>query len=197
MSMRSKQMLMVFLAGMLASCGGDGGPGIATVPPVTYADYAGQDAALRSTWAAAPPTDPASLPVSGSASYAGVMVLDAEVVSGVLPLTGALGLQADFASATMSGQARGFRDASNTAYQGQLVLANGVLDRGADINSAYTFGADLAGVISGGGDSFDVTATLQGDFLDAGQQAVSGVVTGSAVSSFGTGFIYGDFIASQ
>ena len=180
----------------LAGCGGDAGVGN-TPPPVSYAAYAAQDAALRSAHSSLPYSDPASLPGIGSASYSGVMVLEAGTPSGPLGLSGGFDLTADFAASTISGQAGSFADDNNIAWSGSLPLTNGQIDRLANPATEYTLTADLAGTISGGGNSLTIAAALSGDFLGAGHDAVQGVISGTATGASGSDYLFGDFIAEK
>lgn len=188
---------LVLMLSLPAACGGVTGGPVLAPNPASFAEYTATDAALRASYVSAPYADPASLPGSGSATYDGVMTLDAGLASGNLAMTGALALTAQFATSTISGHADAFRDAANRAYTGQLSLSNGVIDRGADPNSAYTFSADLAGTLSGNGATLAMTADLSGDFLDVNAQAVAGVVSGSTVSGGHRGYLYGDFVAQD
>lgn len=188
--------------GVLSACGGTttnaNDPGInKTRPSVTYGQYETESAALHATWDAISFTDPATLPTSGSASYAGVMHLDVEKGAGEISMNGELSLRVGFANNTVLGNARSFVDQSNVAYSGKLTVSNGVLDRGADPASEFTISGDLDGRLSGAGEVLDITTDLAGDFHGPGAGAVSGVVAGSAGSSGGNGYVFGAFIAGQ
>ena len=142
-------------------------------------------------------SDPAGLPVSGSASYGGVMQATVETGGNLTDLAGTLDMVVDFPTSAVSGGVSGIYYGDGQAYSGALTLANGALDRGADTALDYIFGADLAGTLSGAGDAIAVSAYLAGDFHGASQQAVAGAITGSATSDAGTGLVYGGFIAAR
>ncbi len=191
---------MVWLAGaaVLSGCGGDdlSGP-VRTTPPVSYAAYDAQSAALHATWDPAGFTPPASLPLSGAAQFAGVMRLHLEGAAGDIPLNGATVLNVAFASNSLSGSASGFVGVSGDQYAGTLTVVNGTIDRAADPQNQYTFSANMSGTLSGAAGSFALTADMNGDFLGANHGAASGLVAGSLASAAGTGYLFGDFIAER
>ncbi|MFV2001912.1 MAG: hypothetical protein ACC619_02920, partial [Paracoccaceae bacterium] len=76
-------------------------------------------------------------------------------------------------------------------------ISNGAIDRGADTAVEYTFSADLGGVLSGGGEAFDITADLSGDFFGLSFGAVAGVIAGTAITGSSSGYLFGNFIAAQ
>ncbi|MGR3342331.1 MAG: hypothetical protein ACU0DI_03755 [Paracoccaceae bacterium] len=185
-----------FLACLSAgACGGDGGGG--TTPPVDYTSYQAQSAALHAIWDAVAVTDPATLPAGGSASYTGVMRLDAQLGAGSTSMAGALNLVANFAADSISGSANNFYDDADNSMTGSLVISNGVLDRAANTAIEYTFSSVLAGTLAGGGENFVISADLSGDFLGPSFGAVVGVIAGTATTGFGSGYLFGEFIAAQ
>ncbi|MFV2002499.1 MAG: hypothetical protein ACC619_05910, partial [Paracoccaceae bacterium] len=147
------------LALLVAACS-DGGDDGGTTPPVDYASYQAQSAALHALWDSVTVSDPSTLPVSGGATYAGVIRLDAQLGAGEVSMAGALELQASFASNSIAGTAQNFVDEADNPLAGVLTISNGAIDRGADTAVEYTFSADLGGVLSGGGEVFDITADL-------------------------------------
>lgn len=190
----------------LSGCGGSGGgggsdtndPGLnQTRPPVPYAKYENQSAALHANWDAISFTDPASLPMSGHASYDGVIRMDVQKGASQVSLNGALNLSVNFRNEAISGSASGFVDQADRAYSGKLTVSNGVMDRAANPATDYTFQADLDGQLKGGGNNFDINAGLSGDFKGSQNDAVVGTVQGTATSAAGTGYLYGDFIGEQ
>ncbi len=188
----------LFFGLFLAACGGGdtgggGGPG----PPVDFATYVSQTAALNSTWNGTPASDPSGLPISGAATYAGVMSLTVETGSGDLDMMGALALSANFTANSISGDATGFVTENATALSGGLTISGGVIDRSANTALEYTYTAILAGNLSGGGETFGIDSDMSGDFLGPDHLAASGIVSGTANSSFGTGYVFGTFIAAQ
>ena len=181
---------------LLAACGGDSGDG-GTTPPVDYSTYQAQFAALHATWDSIAVTDPATLPDSGSATFSGVMLLDAQLGAGATSMAGTLNLAANFATDGISGTADNFIDDADIAMTGTLVISNGILDRNANTAIEYTFSSLLAGTLAGGGETYVISADLSGDFLGPSYDAVAGVIAGSAETGFGTGYLFGEFIAAQ
>ncbi len=184
---------LVVLAGCSAAPDGSSGE----APPGSFAAYQVQKAALAARWGGVAATLPSDLPHAGSARYSGVMSLRLESAGGDLPVHGALTLDVAFASSSLTGVAQGFVGQGGTSYSGSLSISNGVIDRTADPSVSYSFSANMGGTLSGGGDSFAISADLNGDFLGPSHGGVTGPVAGSAVSSFGTGYLFGDFIAAR
>lgn len=181
----------------LSACGGTDGVGVDTRPPVDYASYAAQATSLHNTWDSVPVTDPANLPVSGTAQFNGVAGLRLQTTGGELKVNGALGLNVDFASDSLSGSAGGFSDESNTGVSGTLAITGGVIDRLATVGVEYTYTANIGGTLAASSDSFAILGDIYGDFSGAGAGAALGIVAGTAQSGYGTGYVFGDFIASQ
>lgn len=188
--------LLIFFCLLLAACGEDSGGG-GTTPPAIYSAYQAQASALHATWASIAVTDPTTLPVSGSAAFSGIMLLDTELGAGATSTAGALNLVANFATDSISGSADNFVDDADNLMTGTLVISNGVLDRTADTSIEYTFSSLLAGILAGGGESFVISADLSGDFLGPFYDAAAGVIAGTAVTAFGSGYLFGEFIAAQ
>ena len=180
----------------LAGCGSDTGDG-GTTPPVDYGQYQSQAATLHNTWDGIAQSDPANLPLSGVANYSGVMTITVETGAGDLGMAGEINLQSNFTTNSLSGNARYFLDENSVAYSGVLAITGGVLDRSAVIGTDDTFSANFGGTITGGGDAFGLSGDLLGDFYGANQGASTGLVAGQAISSFGTGYLFGSFIAEQ
>ncbi len=187
-------MVAVFLAG----CSDSGQEGaVETSPPAGYAAYEAQIAALQAAWGGVTVTDPATLPLSGSARYEGVLRLDSETAAGNVLLDGALVLDVAFASDSLSGSAGDFISQGEVPYGGTLTIANGVIDRLADTSAGYTFLADLTGALTGEGETLNYAITLNGDFLGLQAGAVVGVLQGQVVHAAGSGLVLGDFLAAQ
>ncbi len=184
--------------GVLSACGGDpaSNPPIPP-PPASYSDLQAMSGAQHAAWDPVAATDPASLPISGSASFGGVMHLRIETASGEMAVSGGLSLISNFATNSLAGSAGGFVDVANGKFTGTLSINNGVLDRAANLGVGYTYSAVLNGTLSGAGDVFGINADFSGDFRGAGYPATSGAIAGTASSSFGLGYLFGDFIAAQ
>jgi hypothetical protein len=182
----------------LSACGGDITAIAPSVPPpASYSDLQALSSAQHATWDPIAATDPTTLPVRGTANFAGVMHLRIETASAELALSGVLNLKSKFATDALTGSATGFSDPANSSFSGTLTISNGVLDRAANLGVSYTYGAVLGGNLSGAGDIFSINADFSGDFRGASYQATTGAIAGSASSSFGLGYLFGDFIAAQ
>ena len=178
------------------ACGGETGDG-GTTPPVDYSQYQSELATLQSSWLTVPATDPLTLPLSGSATFTGVLQMAIETSAGELGVAGRLDLTSSFATNTIGGTATAFVDENAVALTGSLAITGGVLNRAANTAVEYTYGANLDGTLTGGGETFVLSGDLSGDFAGTNYLATTGIVAGTAVSSFGTGYMFGSFIAAQ
>jgi len=187
--------IFVLLGFLLTACGGGGGD--EQPSSLTYSDYQAQLSTLQTTWSGVAATDPSTLPISGSATFNGVLSLSVQTSGADLDMAGALTLTSNFATDTLTGNATNFITANDAAMSGSLAITGGVLDRAANTNIAHTFSAAIDGTLGGAGDSYLIQGTLLGDFLGTGNLGTSGVVNGFATSSFGVGYMFGDFLAQQ
>lgn len=112
-------------------------------------------------------------------------------------LAGTLTLSADFAGSLISGDVRGVSDAGEHYYPGTLLISAGAIYRGADTAIDYTFTADMNGTLQAPGGDLAVDGIIDGDFLGASHQAVSGAVLGTVTGAGSIGIIFGDFLAQQ
>ncbi len=185
--------------GVLVSCGSGGGnSGLPpTTPSTSYAEFGAKAVVLHNAWDAVAFSGPGTLPASGSAAYAGVMQLTLETGAGALKMDGAMTLTSNFSSNSLSGTARNFVDQNEFSYSGNLAITGGVLNRTANTGLEYTYSAIINGSLSGNAEVFGISGDLSGDFRGLNYGAISGVVAGSATSSFGIGYMFGDFIAEQ
>ncbi len=183
--------LLFVAAVVLSACGGDSGGG-STTPPVDYSGYQATTAQLMTTWGGIAATDPATLPLSGTASYQGVMQMDVQTASGIVGMSGALALSSNFLNSTITGSVQGVVDENNLYYTGSLAITGGVIDRAA-VPAGYTYTANMDGTLTGAGEVFGISADLSGDFLGASYAGSSGIVAGTATSSIGSGTLFGTF----
>ncbi len=192
-------LLATGLAVLLAGCGasGPGGPGAPSGPQPGFGDYQATADGLHATWDPIPFTAPASLPISGGATFNGVVGLRIGTAAGERRMNGALSLTVQFSTSSLAGTAGAFSDQNGATLTGSLAITNGVLDRTANPAAGYTFSANMDGTITGPGDSFAITSDLSGDFRGAGFGAVAGAVAGSAISGSGTGYLFGSFIGTR
>ena len=191
------RIALLLICALLAGCVSGGENPVPKEPDVGFAAYANQAAALHATWDAQAITAPTTLPLSGTARFDGVMGLRLATGTGELLMNGALRLNIDFATDGLSGQAGSFSDQSQNAVSGSLAITGGVLDRTANVGAEYTFSANIGGNLTTPFDSFAITGDINGDFSGASAGAVIGLVSGTAISSIGTGYVFGDFIAEQ
>jgi hypothetical protein len=130
-------------------------------------------------------TDPASLPRTGSATYEGVIGLDLDDRfyndTADYDIGGQLRLNAGFAGNSVTGSATNFYTATNQPLGGTLRITNGVIDRGADVFSEYTWDADIAGTLTGERNGpMAIDGVVLGDFFGPGATFVGGIVEGDA-----------------
>ena len=97
-------------------------------------------------------------------------------------------------SGAVSGSASNFIDTNNATYSGSLGITNGVIERNADPDVVFTYGADLNGALDGAGQQLDVAGNLTGDFFGDGWQMTGGGVAGTITSDFGTDSMFGIFV---
>ncbi|WP_341368975.1 hypothetical protein [Yoonia sp. BS5-3] len=141
--------------------------------------YAEQDALaeqLASEINLLSPTDPGSLPTTGSVvDYAGVVTITAD--SDSIVFLGDLALSADFVNSTVSGNLTDVNDSNGVGYTGTIPLTNGDIDRNADISETVT--GDLIGDVSdGSGNTVAFDTSIAGDFYDD-EAYIAGDVTGT------------------
>jgi len=185
---------------LLAGCGGGGGVGETTntapdPSPDSFSNMTGDFGLITTSLSGLSASDPAALPGTGSASYDGVMRASLIIGGDNTEMTGRLDLTANFGTDQITGGVSGIIDENERPFSGDLILSDGVIDRGADTSVAYTFAADLGGTIDPGAAAIVIDGILQGDFLGAGQSGISGAVTATATDSGVTGSLIGDFTA--
>lgn len=120
-------------------------------------------------------SDPARLPVTGRAIYAGFGTLDLAIRGTTQSYIGDLNLSVEFSDTAepISGTLHHF-----DGLTGALDISNGNLDRGANTDVDYTFGADVDGMLTHNGGDYVIDASLSGDFRGRNQGGVTGVVFG-------------------
>lgn len=201
--MRAKVWMGASL-GALGACSDGGGDR----PPTTLAGYDAEFAQLAEDAAGFAPTDPASLPTTGSADYEGVVRIDAsDAIFGPDRISGTLDLGVDFGSGEIAGEATDFVTTSGgdeVVMQGSLAVS-GDLTR--DPSATDGVVADMTGLLEIETDPdledegrFGVDGTLRGDFLGENGQVIQGDVSGTIQNvdaPFGPEPIGGDFIVER
>ncbi len=160
---------------LAVGCGGTG----QSTNPTSRADQAADLAAALLTENI---SDPALLPVTGRAVYAGFGTLDLAIGGTMQSYIGDLDLTVEFSGTgdPISGTLHSFDGLS-----GALSIANGNLDRGADTDVDYTFGADIDGTLTNSDGDYVIDASLSGDFRGRDQDGITGVVFGDITGSNG------------
>ena len=83
------------------------------------------------------------------------------------------------------------------ALGGQLNISGGAIDRSADPETTFTFGANLAGALTSGVDVMTVEGGLDGDFRGRNQDGMTGLIHGTVEGLLGRDIFDGTFAASQ
>ena len=166
---------------LVAGCGGTG----QSTNPTWRVDRASDLAAALFTENI---SDPARLPVTGRAIYAGFGTLDLAIRGTTQSYIGDLNLSVEFSGTAepISGTLHHF-----DGLTGALDISNGNLDRGADTDVDYTFGADVDGILTNNGGDYVIDASLLGDFRGRNQDGVTGVVFGDITGPNGVGIFDG------
>lgn len=185
---------------LVAGCGGSG-PQVDDTTR-TRGSSAGFDLLVRQgddldrIWQGVGLSDPAGLPTSGRADYAGVMRISANFPGASTDLAGAMDMSVNFANSTLRGGVTSIRDVTGRGY-GDLDIDNGSLDRGADSLTEYTFQAELTGTLRAPGANWQVNGFIEGDFHGNAQQAVTGGLGGALTNGANNATLSGDFIAQK
>jgi len=143
-------------------------------------DRAAQAAALEAALAGENISDPAALPLEGTANYAGFMTLNLPTVDGRQANVGDLNLAVDF-GATSNQVSGGVSNFSGTT--GTLDISGGDLNRGADPDMDFTFDGALSGTLQTGSTAFDIDGNLLGEFRGRDQYGLTGIVSGTITGS--------------
>lgn len=161
---------------LVSACGGSSG----VTGGGTYSDREADALSLYSELETLGFSDPASLPFTpGTVTYVGALGV-AEPFGGAV--VGDLEVGVRFADSTLSGTVDNFIDNFNESYSGSLAITNGSIDRTTDLNTQYTFVADVDGVLYANGSSTLVNALMLGDFTGASQEGMIGILSGSATT---------------
>jgi hypothetical protein len=188
----TKTTITITFVGLLAGCG-DGSSGVAQ--RATYADLLGEFSTIDAQFDRgniAAMSDPATLPSFGNTRYDGVLGINLTTSAGASSIIGDMTMTASFQDSTISGAVTGFVDDAEQNYSGALAITDGVIDRSTDLNTQFTFAADLDGRITNESlQNIDVDMTLRGDFYGAGQEFVAGNMVGEVVTPDGAETIDG------
>lgn len=125
------------------------------------------------------PTDPRSLPTSGSASYDGVLGFNTRLDGSRQSVLGDLDLTSDFRNNEVFGTAGDFHTEADRTVGGLLTIDNGVIRRGPNAQNTIG-GAGVRGVLtSPGGDTLTYQGTMNGNFYGANWVYVGGTLRGT------------------
>lgn len=191
--------------GACSDGGGDDGDG----SPDNLAGYDAEFAELVADADGLAPTDPSTLPTTGSADYEGVirMAADPDAPAPPNPMSGTLDMALDFETGAITGEATDFVTYGDdpdeaVSMDGSLVVA-GAITRDPNASDAMT--ADIDGSVQvnadSGGDegSYRVDGVLRGDLLGEDGQVVGGNVSGTVYTEDSpySAELDGDFIAAR
>ncbi len=170
--MRYGRFLVLLLScTWLLACGGTSGDGGAPGDAGHGMEYVVRDAAFESLASRLEDAEPTvTLPLSGSATYAGFMgAVVTPAGQDTVFLTGKGEISARFAERTVAGRFDRFLGAGGATIPGEIVLVDGRIARAG-------ISADVAGTIDVAGRSHAVSGNLSGTFLGPGADSVGGVV---------------------
>lgn len=173
---------------LAAACSSTGDlPSLPSSP--SYSDLYSSGDTLMSTIETLGPTPEVNMPVSGTATYVGVAGLssaapfssydDAELIGQAV-------LTADLSKHELSGSMTGFRDMSNDAFSGTIVIDNGQI-------TGNGFNGDVSGSLTSPGASGGTVAlsgTTSGNFMGTDAEGLLGTMSGTRTGS-ASGAFYG------
>jgi len=183
----------LMIAGLSACGGGSTGGGASSA--ASFQDLFDQADAIADATNTLQYTDPTTLPTGGSATYTGVIVVDAADLDRA---AGTLALTANFANNQITGSVSNVVTEAEDSLVGTLSITNGSIDRAADVESDFTFDADLTGTLTDDTFTYEVGATMAGDFVHTDYGTVEGPVDGTVTVSGQVSVITeGAFIAER
>ncbi len=178
----------------LAGCSSGGGGGGEALSREEQAET------LSATLAAVNVSEPADLPTTGAASYAGFMTAGLPTGAGGArrEYLGDLTMNVDFAAPRnqVSGRADNFT-AGNDRLNGRLQITGGDLFRNTVIDENFTFTGDVDGTLSQNGRQFVIDAEIAGEFRGRNQEGVSGLLFGDVEGPEGQDIFDGTFVAEK
>lgn len=159
-------MYRVLVVAGLSAIGLAGCEGFEFLDPaaVEYRALQDETRALRSSINGLPVTPAIDIPLSGTARYDGTALIALQTL---VPseLIGTASITADFARDTVSGSMTDFHGTVSggrvTAFEGELAISKGVID----VVPEHDITAKVDGRLTGGSNTLDVDATLEGNFL--------------------------------
>ena len=191
----------VVFSWLLAGCGGgeEGLADLGTTRPIPsgssiFAGLVAEGDHLDDLWDGEPFTAPATLPISGSATFEGAMLMAVNVNAVETPLAGKITAVANFGAGDMSVNVANIHNGAGQAYSGALAATGISIDRAASPAIEPTFVGTLSGRLTGP-NTLQITAQLSGDFIGTGYVGIKGVVDGAVTTPGGAGLFYGGFWA--
>lgn len=164
-----------------------------------YDDLTDQYDALVDASDRLPLSNPDLLPLSGGATYDGIMVMSTDGDDG-LPsdLAGDMTLRADFGDDTLSGSVDDVVTDGGDRLEGSLDIERGDIDRNIDLATTRTYTFDMDGVLTeNDGTDLRVAAEGRGDFLGEDHQRAAGNVEGLIASDEDVATLRGGFIGTR
>ena len=215
MKLKIKLLAAAGLAALTAGCGGSGGDPV----ELAFADYSeikdaadlaevnigfAAGAAATVPFTAGSTTEVALTAVAGNASYVGFVRVNDGVLVNPDELVGALKLDMDFNTDTLTGSANNFYHSTNGAYTGDLSLAGGTIADGGPFPD--TLSGDLIGNLTNGGTTYETEILLDGEFQDAfvigdpfvdAPDAIGGTAVATLDDNGAVDFYDGSFVAQE
>jgi hypothetical protein len=182
-----KRFLTLTCLAIMSACGGSGTPTISPVPTVlTVSELQAEAARLGAAYGdildAGTLTSPASIPVSGSADYGGIIgFAEGTATDNNDPYAaGYIDARVNFATNVMAGTAGSFyKTADKSPISGTLAL-DGRIDRALAATTGLAASGDLTGSLRGiGGTTYDVDLQLGAGLFQPGANVIAGLVSGT------------------
>lgn len=185
---------------LLCSCSGSGGTE-ADAPLDRLEAMRTETSQLVAKFSPVAYTELTDVPPVGSASYRGFVSAQLSNTSDNVTdtLIGELSIDVNFAeSDIVTGAAEGFLDENGLPLTGMLVLSNGTLDRAGDPNTDATFTFAGAGsLVDASGQTLNILANFEGDFLENNYSGVGGDFLGQIIVDGNAQSLGGLFIAES
>jgi len=195
-----KILLSIVIMFGLLGCGGTTTAPLEPTPAFATRDSAAQ--AMIAAFDTARFTPLADLPTQDTVTYNGYMgaTIFNNIGNPVTRIIGDASIALSFGQTrvTASGNVTDFIDETQGPMDGQLVLSDGILNRGGDPLVDPTFTAQASGALRWPNRlNRQVDIVLEGDLRGTGSAAIAGEILGQHMASGGNGDVIGSFILER